>query len=105
MIESGTAISPSLQPRGWANPKLRPRLAAHLFTLLFLVIWQAASMVAPSYLLPGPGPVAVRLGAFLSSPRDLGHLGASLFHVATAIVVSFVIGSLLALIPYYVPVL
>jgi len=105
MADTSTAISPSLQPRGWANPKLRPRLAAHLFTLLFLAVWQAASMVAPSYLLPGPGPVAVRLGAFLSSSRDLGHLGASLFHVATAIAVSFVIGSLLALIPYYVPML
>lgn len=105
MAETGAAISPSLRPRGWANPKLRPRLAAHLFTLLFLVVWQAASMVAPSYLLPGPGAVAARLGAFVSNARELGHLGASLFHVATAIAVSFVIGSLLALIPYYVPVL
>src|SRR5207237_6639047 len=44
-------------------------------------------------------------GAFVTNSRDLGHLGASLFHVATAIAVSFVIGSLLALVPYYVPVL
>jgi NitT/TauT family transport system permease protein len=100
MTGTGAAFAPSLRPRGWMSP----RLAAHLFTLLFLVAWQAASMVAPSYLLPGPVPVAARLGAFVISARDLGHLGASLFHVGTAIAVSFVIGSLLALIPYYVPV-
>ena len=100
MTGIGTALAPALRPRGW----MTPRLAAHLFTLSFLAAWQAASLVAPSYLLPGPGPVAARLGAFVTSPRDLGHLGASLFHVGMAIAVSFVIGSLLALIPYYVPV-
>jgi NitT/TauT family transport system permease protein len=81
------------------------RLAAHLFTLLFLAVWEAASSIAPAYLLPGPIAVVQRLVSFATSARDLGHLGASLFHVAAAITVSFVIGSLLALIPYYVPVL
>ena len=55
--------------------------------------------------MPGPVPVAQRLWQFAISPRDLGHLGASLFHVAAAITLSFVIGSLLALLPYYVPLL
>jgi NitT/TauT family transport system permease protein len=81
------------------------KLAAHLFTFLFLAVWEAGSYIAPAYLLPGPIPVAQRLAAFVTSGHDLGHLGASLFHVAAAIVISFVIGSLLALIPYYVPVL
>ena len=71
----------------------------------FLAAWQAASFIAPSYLLPSPVQVAQRLWVFVTSTRDLGHLGASLYHVATAIAISFVIGSLLALIPYYVPVL
>jgi NitT/TauT family transport system permease protein/sulfonate transport system permease protein len=90
---------------------LRPRIpatrkiVAHLFTLAFLLVWEAASFLAPSYLLPGPGLVALRLWSFVTSWRDLGHLGASLFHVGAAIAISFVIGSLLALIPYYVPVL
>jgi NitT/TauT family transport system permease protein/sulfonate transport system permease protein len=81
----------------------RKKLAAHLFTLLFLAAWEAAAYVAPPYLLPGPGLVALRLWSFLTSWRDLGHLGASLFHVAASIAISFVIGSLLALLPYYVP--
>jgi NitT/TauT family transport system permease protein len=100
MTDTGIALS-RLRPSGVSAG----RLAAHLFTLLFLAAWQAVSLVAPSYLLPGPVPVAWRLWTFVTSPRDLGHLGASLFHVAAAIAISFVIGSLLALIPYYVPVL
>ena len=100
MTETGIALSPSLRAPGLRTS----RLAAHLFTLLFLVAWQAASMIAPSYMLPGPAPTAQRLWAFVTSARDLGHLGASLYHVAAAIAISFVIGSLLALIPYYWPV-
>ncbi len=80
------------------------RAAGHLFTLAFLAVWEAGAHLAPSYLLPGPGEVARRLWKFLGSARDLGHLGASLAHVATAIAVAFVIGSLLALLPYYLPV-
>jgi NitT/TauT family transport system permease protein len=101
MVETGIALAPVWRPRGLAGRKL----AAHLFMLLFLAIWEAASFIAPSYLLPGPVQVARRLWLFVTSSRDLGHLGSSLFHVAAAIAVSFVIGSLLALIPYYVPVL
>ena len=101
MVQTDIALAPSLRPRSLASRKL----AAHLFTLLFLAAWQAASFIAPSYLLPSPVQVAHRLWIFITNWRDLGHLGASLFHVATAITVSFVIGSLLALIPYYLPIL
>jgi NitT/TauT family transport system permease protein len=101
MSETDIARARSLPPRGLDVG----RLVAHLFTLLFLAVWEAASLIAPSYLLPGPVQVARRLGMFVTSGRDLGHLWASLFHVAAAIAISFIIGSLLALIPYYVPVL
>ena len=101
MVETGIALAPPARSRGF-NARA---WAAHLFTLGFLAVWEGASLVAPSYLLPGPVPVAQRLWVFVTSARDLGHLGASLFHVGTAISISFVIGSLLALIPYYVPVL
>ena len=101
MVQTDTALAPSLRPGG---PVAR-KLAAHLFTLLFLVAWEAASFIAPSYLLPSPLQVAQRLWVFVTSTRDLGHLIASLYHVAAAIVVSFIVGSLLALMPYYVPVL
>ena len=101
MADHGVALASS----SFAGGRTAGRLAAHLSTLLFLAAWQAVSLVAPSYLLPGPVPVAQRLWQFVTSSRDLGHLGASLFHVAAAIAISFVIGSLLALLPYYIPVL
>lgn len=89
----------------FARGRAAGRFAAHLATLLFLFAWEAASLLAPSYLLPGPDPVARRLWQFVTSPHDLRHLGASLYHVATAIAISFVLGSLLALLPHYLPVL
>src|SRR6516225_10682063 len=101
MVETAITLAPPSRPGGLVARKL----AAHLFTLLFLVAWEAASFVAPSYLLPSPVQVAQRLWIFITSWRDLGHLGASLFHVAAAIAISFAIGSLLALIAHYVPVL
>ena len=101
MVETGIALGPPSRVRG---PVAR-NLAAHLFTFFCLAAWEAASFVAPSYLLPSPVLVAQRLWVFVTSSRDLGHLGASLFHVSAAITISFVIGSLLALIPYYVPML
>jgi NitT/TauT family transport system permease protein len=101
MAEADIGPTAALRPRTLSASNLY----AQLFTILFLVAWEAGSLIAPVYLLPGPILVAQRLAAFVTSSRDLGHLSASLFHVATAIVISFVIGSLLALAPYYVPVL
>ena len=101
MVDTAIALAQSSRPHGL----FARRLAAHLFTLLFLAAWKAAALVAPSYLLPSPVQVAWRLWSFVTSWRDLGHLGASLYHVAAAIAISFVIGSLLALIPYYLPLL
>ena len=54
MVDTGIALAPSLRPRGLGTRKL----AAHLFTLLFLAAWEAASFIAPSYLLPSPAQVA-----------------------------------------------
>ena len=101
MADTALALARPSRPRG----PLARKLTAHSFTLLFIALWQAASLVAPSYLLPAPVQVAQRLWSFVGSTRDLGHLGASLYHVAAAITISFVIGSLLAVVPYYVPVL
>lgn len=101
MAEIDIAPVQPLRPSGFTANKL----AADLFAVLFLIVWETASYIAPAYLIPGPILVVQRLAAFVTSRHDLGHLGASLFHVAAAVAISFVIGSLLALIPYYVPVL
>jgi hypothetical protein len=57
MVDTAVALP---QPSA-RRDQLAGRLAAHLFTLLFIAAWQAAALVAPSYLLPGPLPVVWRL--------------------------------------------
>jgi len=100
MTDTGIALA---TPARHSRELAAQRLATHLATLAFLGMWAAASHFAPPYLLPGPIPVAERLWRFATSTRDLGHLGASLVHVAAAIAISFLIGSLLAIVSHYVP--
>lgn len=83
----------------------RSRWAAHLFTAAFLLAWQAYSLAVPPYVLPGPWPVAVRLWEFLTTFDLFKHALASLAHVFAALAVSFLLGSGLALLAYYVPAL
>src|ERR1700731_4572531 len=101
MVDTAIALARSSRPNGL----FARRLAAHLFTLLFLAAWQAAALVAPSYLLPSPVQVAGRLWSFVKSWRGRGHLGGLTSHVGAAIPISFVIHALLALGPDYLPLL
>ncbi|HEY3917161.1 MAG TPA: ABC transporter permease subunit [Stellaceae bacterium] len=83
----------------------RSRLAAHLFTLAFLLAWWAYSLVVPAFVLPGPVPVAVRLFQFFTTYNLYKQALASLEHIAAGIAISFVVGSVLAFLAHYVPVL
>lgn len=78
--------------------------ATHGFTLLCLLGWSLLSWVSPSYQMPSPLAVLRGIGAFLSNLNLVEQLGFSLYHVGMAIFLSFLIGSILALIPYYFPV-
>lgn len=78
-------------------------VAAHLFSVAALAVWWAAAQGVPSFLLPGPAEVATTLVAFLTSARSLGHMFSSFFHVALSIAISFVLGTALAFVPYYLP--
>jgi NitT/TauT family transport system permease protein/sulfonate transport system permease protein len=82
----------------------RKQLAAHAFTLAALAAWAAYASVTPSYQMPGPLTVAVRMAWFFTDAAAFGHLLLSLAHVLAAIAVSFVFGTALALLPHYAPV-
>jgi NitT/TauT family transport system permease protein/sulfonate transport system permease protein len=82
----------------------RRRRVATLFTLAVLAVWIVVGIVEPPYLLPGPGTVLERLGAFVIDPHMWVHAGASLMHVVVAVAGSMVIGGFLALLAYYLPV-
>jgi NitT/TauT family transport system permease protein len=84
---------------------LARRLAAHGFTLAFLVVWEGASLHFPAYLLPGPVEVGKSLAWLLATRAGLAQTAASLFHVAAAMAIAFLAGTVLALLPYYARVL
>jgi len=83
----------------------RSRLAAHLFTLSFLLAWAGYSRTVEAFVLPGPIPVAVRLYQFLTTYSLYKQIFASIDHILVAMILSFMIGSGLALLAYYLPIL
>jgi NitT/TauT family transport system permease protein len=77
-------------------------MATHAFTLAVLAAWQMASWYVPVFLLPGPAPVTRALWELMSTPAGLAQIGASLLHVGLAMVSAFLVGTMVALLPYYV---
>lgn len=75
---------------------------AHVFTLAMVLLWWGYSNVVPSYQLPGPWPVARRIGRFLTDADDVTQLGLSLAHVCLAIAIAFFLGCALAALAHYV---
>jgi NitT/TauT family transport system permease protein/sulfonate transport system permease protein len=57
-----------------------------------------------SYTMPGPWPVAERLVAFFGDLHELKHMFYSFGHIIAAVLLSFAIGSSLALLAHYAPV-
>ncbi|MGE5148356.1 MAG: ABC transporter permease [Candidatus Eiseniibacteriota bacterium] len=80
------------------------RLAGHLFTLAFIAIWALYARHVEAYVLPGPLAVAERFVAFFGDLDLIGHMLVSFAHIGAAILISFLIGTGLALLAYYVPV-
>lgn len=79
------------------------RLAAHLFTVGFLLVWEAYSLTIEPYVLPGPVPVAIRLYQFLTTYDLFKQAFASFAHIFAAMAVSFAVGSGLAFLAHYAP--
>lgn len=93
------------EPRPRLSLTRRSRLAAHLFTLAFLLVWAGYSRTVEAFVLPGPVPVAQRLYQFLTTYSLYKQTFASLYHIGAAIAASFVIGGGLALLAHYLPIL
>lgn len=82
----------------------RARLAAHGFVLLFLAGWAAYSATVESYVLPGPWLVGERLWLMLGDVHEVVHLLWTVFHIVTAVVIAFFLGSGLALLAHHIGV-
>lgn len=93
-----------LSTRKTVSAKAKSR-AAHAFTAGCLVVWAAASPAIPEYLAPAPWSVAARMADFVVDPRLAGHALTTLAHVGAALGAAFVVGLVLAMVPYLAPVM
>ncbi len=76
-------------------------LIAALFVAAIGAAWTYASAQLPPFILPSPAKVGEAAVRFFTSPRQLGHLAATLTHIGVAIALSFVAGAALALLAHY----
>jgi NitT/TauT family transport system permease protein/sulfonate transport system permease protein len=82
----------------------RQRIALFLFIALLILAWELASLRTPAYVLAGPGLVVRRLFEFVTTYSLSRHALISLAHVTEALVIAYIVGGLLAIFAYYVPV-
>jgi NitT/TauT family transport system permease protein len=78
--------------------------AAHLTIVVILGGWALASYGRPTFLLPDPLIVLEHVGQFFTSWRKFSHILLSFAHIGASLVLAFVLGVALALLPYYLPV-
>lgn len=83
---------------------LKRRWTARAFVLAAFIAWAVSSALVPPYVIPGPFVVCVRIIGFFTDVHLFSQVVASIFHVAAALVISFLLGSLLAFLAYYAPV-
>ena len=99
----GSAIAARMTTR-YPALVLRQRAAIAVFLAVVIGSWAAFSAHVPAYVLAGPWQVAQRLVEFVSTYSLAKHALFSFLHIFEAIGAAFVVGWLLALLAYYVPV-
>jgi NitT/TauT family transport system permease protein len=75
--------------------------AAVLFAIFVIASWIYASRRLPSYILPPPSDVLDTTIAFFRSSLNMQHLASTVTVIAVSIVISFVLGSILAALSHY----
>ena len=75
---------------------------AAIFVAALAAAWTIGAANAPPYILPSPAKVGEAALRFFGSARQLGHLQATLTHIAASIGLAFTGGAVLALLAHYV---
>lgn len=86
-----------------AKARLLPRLLADGAIVLTVVAWALASRKLPSFVLPSPWDVAARVAAFFYEPDQLYQIGSTTLRVIASVAIAAVLGTILAVIPWYLP--
>jgi len=79
--------------------KTKKIIISSVFWAIFIAIWHAYSAQIPPYQLPGPSVVANTMLLILSDTDMSSQIFLSLIHISTAMVVAFLIGSCLSILP------
>jgi NitT/TauT family transport system permease protein len=80
------------------------KLAANLFVLIALGAWALASLRLPGYLLPSPSTVLHQTIDSITTRKLAIHIAASVFHVAAALILGFLVGTAIAVTGHYLKV-
>ena len=80
------------------------RIIGELFVVAAIGLWWFLSRNMPDFVMPGPWQVAKRLGEVFIDPAYLLHVVTSTVRLVFAVIVSVLIGSVLAFLPHWLPV-
>lgn len=75
-----------------------------IFWASFIGAWHAYSLQVPAYQLPGPSTVAKTILAIVSDGSMSRQIMLSLVHISSAMVIAFILGSFIAILPNLHPV-
>jgi NitT/TauT family transport system permease protein len=70
-----------------------------MFWAIFIGVWHLYSLQIPAYQLPGPGPVAETMFKIVSDVDMSRQIFLSLTHISIAMVIAFILGSCIAILP------
>lgn len=70
-----------------------------MFWAIFIGVWHLYSLQIPAYQLPGPGPVAETMFKIVSDVDMSRQILLSLTHISIAMVIAFILGSCIAILP------
>ncbi len=84
--------------------KTKKIMISLVFWASFIGVWHAYSLQVPAYQLPGPGLVARTMLTILSDANMSRQILLSLIHISSAMVIAFIIGSCIAILPSLHPV-
>ena len=76
-------------------------IISSFFWVILILTWYIYSGFMPSYQLPSPVMVITAMLNIVVDVDLIKQIGLSLFHIITAILISFLVGSCLALLPFY----
>ena len=84
--------------------KTKKIIISSVFWAAFVGAWYCYSLQVPAFQLPGPGSVGAKMLEILSDANMSRQILLSLTHISTAMIVAFMIGSCIAILPITRPV-